>query len=218
MNASSGRFERNARIAIVILALAGAGQAMANDDYGWLVGANAGVAKLNDFRFQTTSKADTGTVGSIFGGYQFTRYFALAGGYIDLGKYNFQGTTFGGYNQTIKVDGFQLAGVGNLPVAERVGLTGTLGAFRWDYKFSEPANPATGDPARSLSDSGVSPTVGLGVNIDIFSKRGSYLHIGWQRFFKVGRRETVEHENDFDLFLIGIVYNFSKLQEGGMRK
>jgi OOP family OmpA-OmpF porin len=213
MKAKLGRVGRNARIAIVSLALVGAGPAAAADDYGWIAGFGTGQAKQKDFRLPTTNYDDTDTVVSAFGGYQFTRYFAMAGGYLDLGKFHAQGTaSFGPYDQTMKVDGFHVFGVGSYPVADRVSVTGTLGAYRWNYKFSEPAIGV--DPARSLSDSGVSPTFGIGVNIDIFSKRGTYLHIGWQRFLNVGNRNTVEHENDYDLFMVGVVYNFSKLMEG----
>ena len=216
MKANTVAGMRIARTAAVCMALCAAAPATANDDYGWLAGVDAGVAKLKDFRLPTTSSDDTGTVGSIVGGYQFTRYFALAGGYVNLGKYSFQGPSFGGFSQDIKVDGFHFFAAGNYPVGERVGLTGTAGAYRWKAKFH--SAPDAFDPERNLSDTGVSPTLGLGVKIDIFSKRGTYLHIGWQRFFKVGKRETVEHENDYDLFLVGIMYNFSKLAEGGARK
>lgn len=203
--------KRIARFAVVCMALFGAAPATAADDYGWIAGLNAGAAKLQDFRFPTTSSDDTGTAGSVFGGYQFTRYVAVAGGYVNLGKYSFQGPAFGGFDQQIKVDGFHLSGVGSYPVAERVDLQGTLGIYRWNYKFNSAADAF--DPARSLSDSGYSPTFGIGVNIDIFSKRGTYLQLGWQRFLKVGNRQTVEHENDYDLFMVGVMYNFSKIME-----
>jgi hypothetical protein len=139
----------------------------------------------------------------------------VTGGYLDLGKYRAQVTSFGGSAEDIKVDGVHLSGVGFLSVASRVDLVGTVGAYRWHYKFH---SSDAFDPNRNLSDSGVSPTFGVGVNIDIFEKRGSYLHIGWQRFLTVGKRETVEHENDYDLFLVGVVYNFSKITEARARK
>lgn len=212
MQADAFAVQRIARISIVCLAILPAAPAAAADDYGWLAAVSAGAAKLQDFRLPTTSSDDTGTVASLYGGYQFTRHFSLAGGYVDLGKYSFQGPSFGGYVADIKVDGVHFYGAGNLPVSERVGLVGTLGAYWWNYKYHDLDVP-TGQQ-RNLSDTGVSPTVGLGVNIDIFSLRGTYLQVSWQRFFKVGKRETVEHENDYDLLVVGIMYNFSKLAEG----
>jgi hypothetical protein len=202
--------KRIARSVAACVALSGAAPATASDDYGWFAGFNAGQAKLHDFRLPTTSSDDKDTVLSAFGGYQFTRYVAVAGGYVDLGKYNFQGPSFGGYTQQIKVDGFQLSAIGSYPVAERVDLAASAGVFRWNVKFHS-SDPI--DPNINLSDSGYSPTFGVGVNIDIFSKRGTYLYLGWQKFWNVGDRGTVEHENDYTMYVIGVTYNLSKIME-----
>ena len=212
MDGYASRIKRSTRLVIVSLALAGAGVAAAADDHGWIAGLSVGQAKLQDFRLPTTSADDTGTVVSVFGGYQFTRYFSVAGGYVDLGDYSFQGTSFGGYDWSMKIRGVQVSAIGSYPVLERVDLQGSVGVYRWHYKFHSAADAF--DPERNLSDNGYSPTLGIGVTIDIFSKRGSYLYLGWQRFFNVGNRNTVENENDFNLFLVGAVYNFSKLMEG----
>src|ERR1700736_2395430 len=72
------------------------------DDSGWYVGANVGQAraKIDDpgiargllaGGFTTTSiQDDDHHFGfNLFGGYQFNRYFALEGGYFDLGRVGF---------------------------------------------------------------------------------------------------------------------------------
>ena len=73
---------------------------------GWYIGANVGQAraKIDDPRitssllaagFTTTSiKDDDRDTGyKLFTGYQFNRYFALEGGYFDLGKFGFTANT-----------------------------------------------------------------------------------------------------------------------------
>jgi predicted porin len=175
-------------------------------DEGWLAGISVSQAQLQDFRLPTTSADDTRAAWSAYGGYKF-RGFAIAAGYLDLGKYRFEGPSFGGYTQDVEAYGFHFFAVGTYPVTSRVDLLGTVGAFRWTYKFSG-SDPS--DPDRKLSDTGVSPSFGLGVNYRLSETGGAYLHAGWQRLKSVGDRNTVEHENDFDLIQVGVVYLFGK--------
>src|SRR5580692_9113223 len=76
------------------------------DDAGWYTGFNAGQsrAKIDDTRIADGLLDDGFTTTSIsndkrhfgfkaFGGYEFNRYFALEGGYFNLGKFGFTADT-----------------------------------------------------------------------------------------------------------------------------
>jgi hypothetical protein len=178
---------------------------------GWIAGVSGGMAKLEDFRLSTTDLEDEQVVWMATGGYQFTPFFGVVGGYADLGDYHAEGTDFGGYVHEISVDGAYLRGVGMFPVTSRFSVLASFGAFYWDYDFRSSDDE---DPNRHLTDTGVSPSVGVGVDFDLSGGsphfRGFNLHAGWERLIKVGDRETVEHENDYDVLLLGITYNFTE--------
>jgi len=71
---------------------------------------------------------DTGY--KLFGGYQFNRYFALEGGYFDLGRFNFTADTApaGSLEGQLRLRGLNLDLVGTLPLGERLSALGRVGA------------------------------------------------------------------------------------------
>ncbi|MBC7621788.1 MAG: outer membrane beta-barrel protein, partial [Aeromicrobium sp.] len=117
--------------------------ALAEEPY-WYAGASVGETRAkidNDriisnllrggFTAATMSNDDRDTGYKIFGGYQMTRYFALEGGYVDLGKFGFTTTTvpIGTLTGRIKIQGANLDLVGTLPVTERFSAFARVGAF-----------------------------------------------------------------------------------------
>ena len=179
---------------------------------GRLAGASVGQAKQLDFRLDTDELDDTDVTWMALGGYQFFPWYALMGGYLDLGDYHAEGPSFGGYESDISVDGFYVRNLGILPAFSRVSFLGSLGVFLWDYEFNDLDIPS--GSTRHLTDTGYSLTWGLGVNVDLAGSsahfRGLNLHAGWERLDTVGDRDTVEHENDYDVFLLGLTYNFTR--------
>jgi len=195
---------------VATLLVMGAGQSLAG--VGWLAGGSAGQAKLLDFRLDTDELDDTDVTWMAVGGYQFHPFYALVGGYLDLGDFHAEGPSFGGYERDISVNGFYVRNLGIIPVFSQVSFLGSLGVFRWDYEFNDLDIPS--GSTRHLTDTGYSLTYGLGINVDLAGSsahfRGLNLHAGWERLDTVGDRETVEHENDYDVFLLGLTYNFTQ--------
>jgi len=70
------------------------------------------------------------TAYKLFGGYQFNQYFALEGGYFNLGKFGFTANTtpLGTFNGQVKIQGFNLDLVGTLPVTEHFSVFARAGA------------------------------------------------------------------------------------------
>lgn len=93
----------------------------------WYAGAGAGVSyydtKSQDFSIPTlagTGMDNTGFAGKIFGGYRFSPYFGLEGGYADLGRAS--GPAF------FSVHSWTLAAVGRIPFGTGFNLQGKVGA------------------------------------------------------------------------------------------
>jgi OmpA-OmpF porin, OOP family len=66
----------------------------------------------------------------LFLGHQFNRYFALEGGYFDLGRFGFNASTVpvGNMNAEVRVRGLNLDMVGQVPLGEQWSALGRLGA------------------------------------------------------------------------------------------
>ena len=105
---------------------------IATADGHWLFGGSVGTASIDEpvdgFRFDADS-----TSYRIYGGYQFNEYFALEGGYMDLGNFDEQ-IQQGGTVVPISADadGFTFAARGSVPLGEKFALHGTIGSFFWD--------------------------------------------------------------------------------------
>src|ERR1019366_407542 len=130
-------------LGLAVLAAIASQYAMA-DDSGWYVGGNVGRSRatIDDTRitsgllgegFTTTSIDDRNrnTGYKLFGGYQMNRYFALEGGYSDLGKFGFTANTLppGTLDGNIKIQGLNLDLVGTVPLGEKFSAFGRAGLF-----------------------------------------------------------------------------------------
>lgn len=130
--------------AITALVLAGMTlPVVAADQDGWYIGAGAGASRatiaeqeiradleasgyeITRFRFDDR---DFGY--KIFAGYQFNQYFAMEGGYFDLGKFNYDAETIPLGIKTGQLDfrGWNLDFMGILPLTERSSLFARIGA------------------------------------------------------------------------------------------
>ena len=122
----------NATSAVLALMIGSA--AVAADDAGWYIGANAGEARAtiveSEVRSSLLASGFTMTAYDederhfgykVFGGYQFSRFFAMEGGYFDLGKFSFDADTLpaGSLRGLIDVRGANFDLVGMLPFTDR---------------------------------------------------------------------------------------------------
>ena len=94
-----------------------------------------------------------------FGGYQFTRHFALELGYNDLGAVK---TSNG---DTAKLSALELTAVGSWPLANRFAIYGKLGIFNGESLVDTAPVPAIFPPPPSTgwrSGSNTDFTLGIG--------------------------------------------------------
>jgi OOP family OmpA-OmpF porin len=146
---------------------------MRTADSSWYLGGHIGQADWDRANDEDTSIR-------ILGGYQINRNIAAELGYIDFGKVS------GG---SAKGSGWDLVGVGSIPVADRFSVYGKLG-FAW-----------TEVKGFGVNESGLDLTYGVGAGFD-FSPTVSF-RAEWQRY-----RDAGDGVTDIDVLSIGAIFRF----------
>jgi len=190
------------------------------DDSGWYVGANVGQsrAKLDDPRIiagllsagidTTAIKNDDRHFGyKLFGGYQFNKYFALEGGYFDLGKFGFTATTLPpvGLTGNIKLNGVNLDAVATLPITARFAAFGRIG-YQYDYAkdtFAGSGAVIVQDPKRSKHSANYK--FGFGLQYAFTESFGMRAEAERYRV-----DDAVGNKGDVDLLSVGLLYRFGR--------
>lgn len=187
-------------------------------DSGWYVGGNLGHARstIDDARiangllgggFATTSiSEDDSDLGwKVFGGYQFTPWFALEGGYFNLGEFGFTANTVpaGTLRGDIELQGVNLDAVFLLPMSDWFSVFA-----RGGVQFAEAETRFSGTGAVNV------------VNADRDKRDTQYKYGGGLQFAltqRLGLRveaeryrvnDAVGNKGDIDLFSAGLLYRF----------
>jgi OOP family OmpA-OmpF porin len=206
-------------IGLVTLALLTGPIAMA-DDLGWYVGGSVGQskAKIDDPRitssllssgFTTNSMADDNrdTGYKVFAGYLFNKYFAVEGGYFNLGSFGFTSTTTpaGTLHGNIKLEGANVDLVGILPITEKFSAFGRVGAIYADAKdsFSGTGLVTVLNPNPSKGDANYK--AGVGLQYAFNESLGMRLEAERYRI-----NDAVGNRGDIDLVSVGLVYRFGE--------
>lgn len=218
MKSTQTNFARgSARLSLVALAVIASGAALA-DDSAWYMGANIGASRavIDDERITSTLMGSGASSVSIvdddrdrgfkiYGGYQVNKYFALEGGYFDLGRFGFAATTVpaGTLNGSIKLRGLNLDVVGTLPITEKFSAFGRIGAnyAQAQDNFSSTGavqvlNPNPSERATNLK-------VGLGVQYAFTDAVAMRAEVERYRI-----NDAVGNKGDVDLVSVGLVYKF----------
>lgn len=171
-------------------------------DTGLYLGAGVGASesKIDTAGFTgSVDESDTGW--KIFGGYQFSRHFAVEAGYYDLGKLSFGGTVGGtAISGNFDSTAIGLSLVGILPVGNNFSLLGRLGVSYGEQEGSVTVGATTG----TASDETTELTYGLGLRYDF--GRNVMVRAQWERF-RVGG-SNVGGKNDVDLYSVDLGYRF----------
>ena len=150
-----------------------------------------------------TDERDTGY--KLFGGYQFSRHFALEGGYFDLGKFGFSATTIpaGTLNGNFRVKGLNLDVVGILPMSEKFSVFGRVGMnyARTRDSFSGTGAVVVLNP--SPSDRDLNYKAGLGLQYDFTPSFGARVEAERYRV-----SDAVSGKANINFFSVGLVFRF----------
>jgi len=200
-------------------ALASAGVAAYEGD-GWYVGGNYGwtAATIDDGRIISSLAARGFTVGTIedfdrdngykaFVGYQFSPYWAIEGGYVDLGEYGYALTTtpVGTLTGNIELRGVNLDLVGRMPFGERFSLFARIGAI-----YAEADTRFVGTGAVNVLDP--NPTAEevdykFGVGMEYAFNPALSMRIEAERY-RVD--DAIGNTGDIDMLSAGLVYRFGQ--------
>jgi len=139
-------------------------------------------------------------------GYQFNPNFALEGGYVNLGKFDYntsyaQGAATGDY----KVDGWNIAGLGIIPLDSNFSVFGKLGMV--DARTSADLNGSGlgGGANGNFGNTRWRPDYGIGGMYNLTQNTG--LRLEYERFDGVGDPGTTGQAN-VDLVSLGISHKF----------
>ena len=175
-------------------------------DSGFYMGAGVGRAEQRDFCAAivggTCDAKDL--TWNLFAGYQFNRYFAVEGGYVDFGKATASGFTVGGGLPaaiTTKSKAFEALAVLGVPLNDAFSLYGKLGFFYYDAD-----GVGSGASFGSTSDSGTELTYGLGAEYNI--TRNVSARFEWQRYLSVGSNIPNVSKGDISLIRFATRYKF----------
>ncbi len=137
----------------------------------------------------------------IFLGYQVMKWLSFEGGYADLGGTDV--TTIATVDSTIKsnVDGFTLNAVVTVPLLEKLGLYGTVGAFFWDVDVT---TAGLNEDSVKTSDTGTDTFFALGLRYPLSERIG--INLEAKRFTDVGGDEI--GSTDISLFSAGLLFRF----------
>lgn len=188
---------------------------------GWIGGLNIGQSQayIDDVKIRSDLRAigltshtwsvdDHDTAFKIFGGYKFNKYFALEGGYFDLGRFAITTTTTpaGTQTQSIMLKGVNLDAVGILPVTEKYSAFARVGvnyAQAKDNLNNTGAVGAAADPTPSQNAYNFKAGVGMQYDFtDSVGLRGE--------FERYRINDALGSRGDIDMLSVGLVMTLGK--------
>lgn len=189
-------------------------------DSGWYAGLNVGQskAKIDDAKIRSSLLGDGFTGVSIsdrdkhlgfklFGGYEFNKYFALEGGYFDLGKFGFTATTvpYATLKGDTSMKGLNFDAVLKFPMTEKFSVFGRAG-----LAYTEAKDTFTGTSPIKVLDPNPSKRAanfkfGAGLQYDFTESFGMRAEAERYRV-----NDAIGNKGDIDMVSLGILVRFGR--------
>lgn len=177
-----------------------------NNGVKMYAGVSAGYAMQGNacnMPFFEGSCEDGSAAWKVFGGTRINPMLGAELAYTRLGSSEKNGVIGEqGVKITNQISGYQLTGVGYLPINNipNLEMTGKAGAMFWERESSE----ALGlEPATHSTDDGISPMVGLGAQYQL--DQNLHVRTEWEHVFNTGSGS--DHETDADNYSVGLMYS-----------
>jgi len=160
------------------------------------------------------ASSDENTLGlKLFGGYLFNQYFAIEGGYFNLGELTFKDETNTGevYKGTAKMQGVNADAIAHLPILDRLSIFGRVGVMyaEVDKKYSYTGGTLyiNGIPKEMHPNQwGVGIKGGVGIQYDFTPRLG--VRGEWEAYHL--EEDASDTGMDMSLWSIGVVYRFGR--------
>lgn len=198
-----------------VVMLAGLLVAGAASAQGFYVGGNLGQSRTSfgsEFRGATpgdvTSYDKSDMAYKLFAGYEINKYFAVEGGYADLGDPQVNVTYVGGWDKmTQESSAWFVVGKGTLPINEQFNVFGKLGVSRNKVKSIGTDNTGGKD---TVSDSRMEAVYGVGAEYNVTKQVG--VRMEYENFGKFGDYNAATGNGTgrtkTSLWSVGVSYKF----------
>ena len=188
------------------------------DDAEWYLGLGAGrslsrlsnakiVDQVNGMGFTTSSVDSNDKVNAykVFGGYQFNRYFALEGSYVDLGHFSFEAQTAptGTVSGDVRVRAFGLDLVPRLPITEQLFAFLKLGATQAQTR--DTLSATGGNVLTETSPRVWRTNVKAGAGLEYLFTRHFGVRGEWERY-RIS--DAVSNRGNIELTSVSLVFPF----------
>lgn len=178
-----------AALAASVFALPAAAQMSMASAY---IGATVGQAEYKSACENTVGSCDEkDTAWRVLAGMQINRNFAAEIGYHNLGEAKATGSS-------LKVNVFELVGIGAFPIANMFSIYGKLGGYYGRSELTSNIAGVGGD------ENNTGLTYGAGVQFDVMRPLG--VRLEWQRYDNVGGDRT--GEGDINVISLGAIWRF----------
>ncbi|NCO01294.1 MAG: OmpA family protein [Epsilonproteobacteria bacterium] len=184
---------------------------------GWYMGANIGMSatKIDEETITQNLTNPSYTDHNrnlgykLFGGYAFNNYFALEGGYFNLGTFDYSLTTSGGtLDGEIEVMGINIDAVALYPLTENFSLFGRVGAHYAQTKDTFLSTGTISVADNNPDKNALNYKFGAGVQFAITDAMDIRLEAERYRI-----NDAVNNDGDIDLYSIGLTYRFGVTKE-----
>ena len=136
----------------------------------------------------------------VYGAYQFNRLLAVEMG-ADIGRVSARDNGLvepGSLAPGLRPKGWQLSSTGTLPIGQKLGVTGKVGAYRGEVDLSA---------SQSINDDGKTKALyGVGLKYDF--SQNFRVQGGWDRYRLGTNTTTISGDRNIDLLSIGLKYRF----------
>ncbi len=136
----------------------------------------------------------------IYGAYQINRLLGVEMG-ADIGRISSRDNgliELGSLARGLRPKGWQFSSTGTLPISQKLGVIGKVGAYRGDLDVSA---------SQSINDDGkTKPMFGVGLKYDF--SQNFRVQGGWDRYRLGTDNTTIDGDRNIDLLSIGMKYRF----------
>ena len=189
-------------------------------NHAWYIGGGIGAsqATIDEARIRSALASNGSSVTAftkdekyaiaykVFGGKQLSRYFAIEGGFFDLGDFVYNATTSdGSLAGKARIYGVNLDLVGQLPITERFSVLGRVGAQYAKTKTTFTGNRLNAVTGPNNSQSKAGPKVGLGLEYKFNEALAMRAEVERYRI-----NDAIGNRGDVDMATIGLVYKMGR--------